>query len=175
MLIWVIGQIIAAGWFVFDRIFCRYAARRHRSHVSFMRHDRMQWFVNEHPFTVFVLGAGQVSILIGTFYILLSRELFSCHNSVVTASSTVDNLLYVLVQRQVIPANGGAYMLCYGRIGSLSGSSTMAALGAGSLSHFHFRICVCGGTGKFLVPLCHNVIFTLLSQEIGRASCRERV
>lgn len=67
----------------------------------------------------------------------------------VTASSTVDDLMYALVQRQVIPFDCGAvHMLSYARVGSLRGSVTMASLGAGSLSHFHLRARVCGGPRK---------------------------
>lgn len=43
--------------------------------------------------------------------------------------------------------------LSYGRIGSLQESSTMASLGAGSLSHFHLWVRVCGGEGKLVFNL----------------------
>lgn len=65
------GQVFAPRWFVFDRIFYYHIAWRHRSHVSFVRQDRMRRFVAERPFTVFVLGEGQVSIPIGMFGIFL--------------------------------------------------------------------------------------------------------
>ena len=161
MLTWVIAQIIAPRWFVFDRIFCYYTTWRHCSHVSFMRHDQIQRFINEHPFTVFILGGDRVSIPIGMFCILLSGELFSLCNLVVTALSMVDDLLYVLAQHRVIPANGGAYALCYSCFGSLSGSSTMASLGVGSLLHFHLRTHVYSGTGKFLIIFFIHFIYLL--------------
>jgi len=62
-----VGQTFAPQWFVFHRIF--YTAgqhiRRHRSHISFMRQDRMRRLLNEHLFTVFVLGTDRISIPIG--------------------------------------------------------------------------------------------------------------
>lgn len=72
-------------------------------------------------------------------------------------SSTVEDVLCILAQRQIIPANyWGIYTLCYGRVGSLLGSSTMASLGAGSLSHFYLRTRVCGGAGRFLGMFYHG-------------------
>ena len=122
-----------------------------------MWQDRMQQFVRKHPFTVFILGGGQVSILIGTFCVFLGETLFSSYDQVVTASSTVNDLLYILAQRQVIPTNyQGIYTLCYRCIGSLLGSSTMASLGVGSLSHFHLRMHVCGGAGKSITIFYHT-------------------
>ena len=70
----------------------------------------------------------------------------------VTASSTVNDIMRVLVQRQIIPANyGGIYTLSYARVGSLQELSTMASLRAGSLSHFHLRACVRGGARKWFI------------------------
>ena len=62
------GQSIVPQWFLFDQILCladRHT-RKHRSHVSFMRQDRMRRILNEQSFTVFILGAGRVSVPIGT-------------------------------------------------------------------------------------------------------------
>ncbi|KAF9650218.1 hypothetical protein BDM02DRAFT_3127854 [Thelephora ganbajun] len=72
--------------------------------------------------------------------------LFSSCNKVVTASSTIDDLMDNLVQCQVIPADyHDVYTLSYHCVGLLWGSSTIASLGAGSLSHFYLQTCVCGG------------------------------
>ena len=70
----------------------------------------------------------------------------------VTASSTVNDIMHVLVQRQIIPADyGSIYTLSYAHVGLLWELSTMASLRAGSLSHFHLRACVCGGACKWFI------------------------
>lgn len=63
----------------------------------------------------------------------------------------------VLVRRRVIPISyHGIYVLGHGRVGSLWGLSTVASLGAGPLSHFYLRICVCGGTRKWFIALSYE-------------------
>ena len=85
-------------------------------------------------------------------YTFFVRIVFSPHSKVVTASSTVNDIMRVLVQHQIIPANyGGIYTLSYARVGSLRELSTMASLRAGSLSHFHLRACVRGGACKWFI------------------------
>ena len=84
----------------------------------------------------------------------------------VTALSTVDDLLYILTQRRIIPVTyQGIYTLCYGRPKSLLGASTMASLGVGSLSHFYLRTRVCGGAGRFFVILS-CILFILFVQDV---------
>jgi hypothetical protein len=57
----------------------------------------------------------------------------------------------ILTKRRVIPANFcDVYTLSYGRVGLLRGSSTLASLGATSLSHFYLRTRVCGGARSSL-------------------------
>ena len=152
-------------WFSFDRIVTNGRHRwEHRSHISFMRQDRVHRFLNEQPFTVFVLGASQVSVPIGTLWTLFSKTLISSRNEVVTTSSTIDDLMDTLVQCRVIPADyHGIYGLGYGRSGQLWGSSTIESLGAGLLSHFYLRVRVCGGTGK-LFPIFWINLLTPLGQ-----------
>jgi hypothetical protein len=65
LLNWLAAQAIVPQWFVFDRVFDCHITWRHRSHISFVRQDRMQQFVSECPFTVFVVGGSQRSIPIG--------------------------------------------------------------------------------------------------------------
>lgn len=97
----------------------------------------------------------------GCFLIIIS---FSSPNEVVTALSTIDDLMDVLVQRRVIPADyRSIYTLGYGRSGPLWGSSMIASVGAGSLLHFHLRVCVCGGTGE-LFPISRTDFINLLCQ-----------
>ena len=116
----------------------------------------MRQLAHKQPFTVFVLGGSQVSIPISTFCVFLSGTPFSFYGQVVTALSTVEDILHILVQRQIIPADyRGVCTLSYGRIGSLLGQSTMASLGVGSLSHFCLRTHVHGGAGKFLSMFYH--------------------
>ena len=126
--------------------------RRHRSHISSMRPDRMRQLVDECPFTVFVLTGHQVSIPISTPLLLHIKHSYSYNIPVVTSSSTVNDLMHVLVWQQIIPTEySDVYGLGCGHTGSLLGSSTMKSLGVGSLSTFHLRVFVRGGAGKQLV------------------------
>ena len=109
----------------------------------------MRRIFNENPFTVFVLGASQVSIPIGTFHAVLCRVQSSRYDPVVTASSTVNDIMSILVFRRVIPVDYcGIYILSYGRVGSLPESATMGSLGIRSLWHLYLRVRVRGGAGK---------------------------
>ena len=120
-----------------------------------MRKDRFQKFLNEHPFTIFILGVGRVSIPVGLLRIHYLWNAFLEHPPVVTASSTVDDVMSILTHRQLIPVDyHGIYVLSYNHISLLCGSSTMASLGAGSLSHLYLRTCIYGGASTWLNTLC---------------------
>ena len=121
-----------------------------------MQQDQIQKFVNKQPFTVFVLGAGQTSVPIGVSQTFLSNTLFSSQNVATTAMLTVEDLMDVLVHQRVIPAiYCDVYMLSYGCVGPLRGSSVLGSLGVGSLSHFTLRAHVCGGVGELFLSLCY--------------------
>ena len=153
---WPVGQTIAPEWFVFHWVLYAVSqhVQKHHSHISFMQQDRVQRFLNEKPYTVFVLGAGQTSISVGSLRAFISRMLFSSQCKVVTPSLTINNIMDILVQHQVIPTDyHDVYTLGYGHVGLLQGSLMIASLGAGSLSHFYLRTCVCGGASRlFLTP-----------------------
>ena len=105
--------------------------------------------VNTHLRCLSLVGVGFLSRSVCSK--LLSRILFSPRDQVVVASSTIDDILRVLARHQIIsPDYQGVHTLCCGRIGPLSGSSTMASLGVGSLSHFSLRTRVHGGAGHTL-------------------------
>jgi len=113
--------------------------------------------VDEQPFTVFVLGAGRVSVPIGMSWTFLSRALFSSQSEVTTAASMIEDLMDILVQRRVIPVRyHDVYTLSYGRLGPLQGSLVMGSLGVGSLSHFNLRTRVPGGIGELSLSLCYE-------------------
>lgn len=79
---------------------------------------------------------------------------FLQHSLVVTASSTINDVMSILTYQQLIPVDyHGIYTLSYGRTSLLCGSSTMVSLGIGSLSHLYLRICVYGGASKWLGAL----------------------
>ena len=109
---------------------------------------------NNHSRCLSLVGVKCPSQLVRSVFSLVGHD--SHFMTSVTALSTAEDILHILVQRQIIPADyWGIYMLSYGRIGSLLGQSTMASLGVGSLSHFCLRTHVYGGAGKFLSMFYH--------------------
>ena len=102
--------------------------------------DWVQRFLNEKPFMVFVLSAGQTSIPVGALRAFISRMLFSSQCKVVTPSLMINNIMEILVQHWVIPTDyHDVYTLGYGCVGLLQGSLMIVSLGAGPLSHFYLR------------------------------------